>query len=358
MAETRAASGLTPQQWDDKYFVEDIQDGPFSDLYGDGENSAIQIKEDLSKKKGDTITFGLLNRLVNDATEGTETLEGREEDLISRSHLVTINKRRHGVLVPEMEEQRSAISLREAAKPALKTWSMENTRDRIIRALGSINGVAYASASEAEKDAWLVDNADRVLFGAARSNNASNDHSAALATVDSTNDVMTRGSVDLMKRLARTASPKIRPIRDPGNSKQVYIAYAHPYVFRDLQTSLEGIMDDTTAAGQAMKLFEGGDLLWRGVIIKELEDMPVYSAVGNGGINVSPVYMVGAQCVGYAIGRRWKTIEKRFDYDDKAGVALDAIDGFEKLRFGTGTADTDDTKDHGLVTGFFACVAD
>jgi len=51
----------------------------------------------------------------------------------------------------------------------------------VISALGSINGVAYGSASESAKDAWLVDNADRVLFGAAVGNNSANDHSASLA---------------------------------------------------------------------------------------------------------------------------------------------------------------------------------
>ena len=117
-------------------------------------------------------------------------------------------------------------------------------------------------------------------------------------------------------------------------------------------------MDDTTAAGQAMKLFEGGDLMWRGVIIKELEDMPVFSGVGASAINVAPVVLIGAQAIGYGIARRWKTVEKRFDYDDKAGVALDSIDAFAKLTFGSGSADTDDLKDQGVVTGYFAAVAD
>lgn len=358
MAETRAATGLTVEQWDDKFFVEDIQENVFSILYEQGENAAIQVKEDLTKKKGDNINFALLNRLTGDGVEGSNTLEGSEEDLTSRSHNVTVNKRRHGVLVPEMEEQKSAIGLRDAAKPALKTWAQENTRDKIITAMGSINGVAYASASEAEKDAWLVDNADRVLFGAARSNNSSNDHSASLANIDSTNDILTRSAVDLMKRLARTCSPKIRPIQDKGNGKKVYIAYAHPYAFRDLANNLEGVQDDTTAAGQAMKLFEGGDLLWRGVIIKELEDMPVYTGVGASSIDVAPVYLIGAQAIGYATAKRWKSIEKRFDYDDKAGCAIEAIDGFSKLTFGTGAGDTDDRKDYGIVTGYFAAVAD
>jgi hypothetical protein len=34
------------------------------------------------------------------------------------------------------------------------------------------------------------------------------------------------------------------------------------------------------------------------------------------------------------------------------------FDGIAKLRFGTGSGDTDDTKDHGVATGYVAAVAD
>lgn len=358
MADTRAATGLTVEQWDDEFFVEYIQEGQFSILYGEGENSIIQVKENLTKKKGDTINFALLNRLVQDATEGTDVLEGNEEAMDSRSYSLTVNKRRHAVRTAEMDEQKSAISIRSAHKSALKTWADEDTRDRIIAAMHSKNGVAYASASEAQKDAWLVDNADRVLFGAARSNASSNDHSTSLANIDATNDILKRTSVDLMKRLATTASPKIRPYKDAGNGKRYYVVYAHPYCFRDLANDLEGVMDDTTANGQAAKLFEGGDLMWHGCIIKELDDMPVITGVGASSIDVAPVFLLGAQAIGYAVARRWKSISKEFDYGDKVGTAIDAIDAFGKITFGTGAGDTDDLKDNGLVTGYFACVAD
>lgn len=358
MADTRASTGLRVQQWDDQFFIESIQNNIFSELYGTNENAVIQLRQDLTKKKGDSITFALVNRLTNAATTGSNTLEGNEEDMVSRSHRVYIDKRRHGVRTSEMEEQASAIGLREAMKPALQTWAEENTRDKIITALGSVNGTAYASASAAQKNTWLSNNRDRVLFGAAVANHSSYVQATALGTVDSTNDVLKRQSLALMKRLCRTASPKIRPIKDPGNGKKTYIAYAHPYVFRDLRTDLESVLDDTTAAGKAMALFDGGDLIWDGCIIKECEDLPLYTGVGNGGIDVSPVYLLGAQAVGFAIGRRWKSITKEFDYGDKYGCAIDGIDGIEKLRFEFGAEDSGNYRDNGVVTGFFAAVAD
>jgi N4-gp56 family major capsid protein len=360
MANTAAATGLTVQQWDDKFFTEYIQNHPFRPYMGSDENSIFQIKEDLTAKKGKYVTFALVNKLNGDGVTGSQTLEGNEEDLNSRSFRVMVNKRRNGVVVPEIDEQYSAIGLRDAAKPVLKTWAEEKDIDRIYRGLYSFNGVAYASASEAEKDAWLVDNADRVLFGAAKSNNSSNDHSASLANIDNTNDKLTPGALSLMKRMAFAATPKIRPIRLEKNNKRWLIAFAHPLCFRDLKnnTTLTQAQREVTLEMQNNKLFQGGDVEWDGIIVHECDGLPTLTGVGAGGIDVGGVFLCGAQAMGLAIAKRWVTKEQVRDYGDKPGVAIEAIDGLEKMLFGSGSADTDDLKQHGVVTGYFAAVAD
>lgn len=360
MADTTAASGLTPQQWDDEFFVEYIQNHPFKAYMGKDENSIFQLKEDLTVKKGNKVTFALVNRLTGDGVTGSQTMEGNEESLESRSFGVTVNKRRNAVRVAEIEDQYSAISLREAAKPALRTWADEKDIDRIYRALYSFNGTAYASASEAAKDAWLVDNADRVLFGAAKSNNSSNDHSASLLNIDNTNDKLTPGALSLMKRMAFSATPKIRPLRLAGNNKRWLVAFAHPLCFRDLKanSTMTQAQREVVITDQNNKLFQGGDVEWDGIIVHECDGMPTLTGVGNGGIDVGAVFLCGAQAVGMAMARRWKTATKEFDYGDKYGCEISAIDGLEKMLFGSGAADTDDLKQNGVVTGYFAAVAD
>lgn len=133
MADTVAATGLRVQQWDDKFFAEYIQKNPFAKYQGRDENSIIQVKEVLTKKNGDRLTFALINRLTNDPTTGSSTLEGNEEDMTSRSHLLTVNKRRNAVRVAEMEEQKSAIDLRDGVRRTLMDWSMEDTAIRSSR---------------------------------------------------------------------------------------------------------------------------------------------------------------------------------------------------------------------------------
>lgn len=360
MTETTAATGLTVQQWDDKFFVEHVQKNRFAGEMGTDENAIIQVKEDLKQKKGDSVTFALVNRLTGAGVTDGSPLEGNEEEMDSRSHKVTINERANGVRSSSWDNQISAIDLRKAAKATLKTWAMESTRDQVIAALGSINGVAYGSASEANKDAWLVDNADRVLFGAQVANNSSNDHSASLANIDNTNDKLTASAASLMKRIAKTANPKIKPLRSDDSGRDFYVMYVPSLVFRDLKadSTISQAQREVSLKMQNEKLFKGGDLEWDGIIFKEIEDIGVLSGVGAASIDVAPVYLCGAQAVGYGIASRWKSAEETFDYGRKKGCAIMEMGGFEKLIFGSGSNDTDDTKDHGVVTGFFASVAD
>lgn len=363
MTLTTAATGLTVEQWDDKFFMEHLTQNRFAGEMGTSQNAIIQVKEDLSKKKGDSIHFALVNKLTGAGVTNGGALEGNEEALDSRSFKLTIMERAHAVASMTWDNQISAIDLRKAAKMALSDWSMENTRDQIIEALGSINGVAYGTATEAQKDAWLVDNADRVLFGAAKGNNSSNDHSASLANIDNTSDKLTPGAISLMKRMAATASPKIRPVTDTHakNGRKYYTLYVPSLIFRDIanDSTIVQAQREVSLSAENSRLFKGGDLLWDGVIIKEIEDIAIISGAGATGIDVGPVYLCGAQAVGYGVAQRWKSAEETREYGRLKGCAIMEMGGFEKITFGTNAStDTGDLKDHGLVTGYFAAVAD
>lgn len=359
MADTTVATGLTVQQWDDKFFTEYFQENRFNSEMGTSENSIIQVKQDLTKKKGDSITYALINRLIGAGVTEADTLEGNEEALDSRSFKLTVTQRRHAVRVSDYDNQLSAISLRDAGRVALMDWAQEDTRDRIITALGSINGTAYGSAAAGARNTWVVDNVDRVLFGALVGNYSAT-HATAVANVDSTDDKLTVSAASLMKRIALTANPKIRPIRSTSTGRRYYIMYVPPLVFRDLKTdsTITQAQRDVGLRMQNEKLFQGGDVEWDGIIFKEIDDIAVLTGVGAASIDVAPVYLCGAQAVGYGIARRWNTVTEDFDYDDKHGIAVREFGNFAKLTFGSGSGDTDDLKDHGIVTGFFASVAD
>jgi N4-gp56 family major capsid protein len=361
MAETIVPSGLTVQQWDERYFREYLNQNFFKQFMGTGSSKMIQVKEDLTKKPGDSVTFTLVNKLTGTAKNSTDALEGAEEDADLRSQQVTVREYSHAVRFSKFEAQKTAIDLRQAHRDVLMDWNMELDRDNIITALGSINGTAYASASEAAKDAWLVDNTDRVLFGAAISNHGV-DHSAALANVDATNDKLTPDAISLMKRIAKTANPKIRPMRAKSSigSSDGYVLFAPTQMVRDLAANSTFLQANRDARNRGMDnpLFTGADYVWENVYIYEIEDIPSLGAVGNSSAVVRPCYLCGAQALGMAWAMRPQTVEEEFDYKRKVGLAVKQWYKVEKMRFGSGTNDTDDLKDHGVVTGYFAAAAD
>jgi N4-gp56 family major capsid protein len=364
MADTNAASGLTVQQWDDKFFTEYLTENRFSGEMGTNEASIIQVKEDLTKKAGDSVTFALVNKLNQAATTGSATLEGNEERMDTRSFRLYVDKRRNAVRVSEMEEQRSAIGLRNAARAVLKDWSMKDTESMVIQALASINGTNYADASESEKDAWLTDNTDRVYFA---SEYAGTDHSAGLAELDTSADLITAADLSKMKYKALvTASPKIRPIRSAENGRHYFIVYLDPRLMRDLKAEsnspIIAAQRESVKEMENNRLFQGGDLLWDGLIIKEIHQMydelvTPFTNVGASSAEVGCAFLCGAQAVGAAYAKRWTSKTEEFDYGDKHGVAIESIYGIKKMQFGSGSTDTADLKDHGLITGYFAVSA-
>lgn len=360
MALTPAVAGLTPQIWDDKFFTSYVRANQFSKYMGTSENSIIQVKEDLTKKNGDKVTFALVNDLTGAGVSGSTALEGAEEALGSRSATVTVALSRNGVVVHEWDEQKSAIDLRNAARPQLKSWLLKKDRTDILAALASVNGVAFGSATEAQRDAWLDDNYDRILFGAAAGNTDSSggtvayDYSDSLAAVDNTSDKLTKGVVSLAKRMCRAASPAIRPIEVDGRGEW-YILFAQRYAFRDLKADLASTFASAEVRGKDNPLFNDGDLIYDGVIIKEIPEM---ATVSNGTIACAQNFLCGAQALGYAWAQRPTTRTEMRDYGALHGVAIQQIRGVAKLQFGKGSSDTADLVDHGVFTVWTAGVAD
>ncbi len=358
MADTRAIANLTPEQWDDKFFTEYLTENRYAGEMGTSENDIIQVKESLTTKAGDRVNFALVNKLTQDAVTGRGTMEGHEEDMGTRSYELVVDKRRNAVRVAEIDEQFSAISLRDAAKFVLKDWSLKDTEKLIEQSLGAINGVAFAAADATQRDAWLVDNRDRTVFG---SGYAGVDHSAGLAelTAATATEWLTTAHIDTMKLYAMTrANPKVRPTRSAANGRSYYTLYAHPLAFRDLKRDSK-ITDAQKGASLEMennRIFQGGDLLWNGVIIKEAHGLyDTMTITGEGDSStVVPAFLCGAQAIGAAYARRWRTKTEEFDYGDKHGVEISAIYGIGKMQYGSGAGDRDDLKDHGVVTGWFA----
>ena len=362
---TAARAGLVPKAWSDRFFVEYVRKSQFARYMGTGMSSMIQVREDLTRKNGDTVVFASVRRLVGAGVTGNQVLEGNEELLNARSLGLPVGVIRHAVAVSECDEQKSIIDLLDAARDALQVWALEKMRADVILSLTAMTAdgdtqIPYASATAGQRNTWLVNNSDRVLFGASTANAVSGVMATALATVDATNDKLSAAVVSLAKRKAKNANPRIRPIT-VKDDQEWFIMFADSYAFRDLQMDqvIVNSRQYAAARGEDNPLFTGGDIIWDGVIVKEIPELTQISGVGASGINVGTALLCGAQALGVAWAQRTKTTTNVRDYGFFTGVGVSEIRGIGKLRFGT-DASVDGTapKDAGMLTVFVSLVAD
>jgi N4-gp56 family major capsid protein len=370
MADTVLATASQVQKWDSQFFIEYIRDSGFMPYMSRGANNVICAKYELTSS-GKTINIPLVTNLSGVGVTGSTALEGAEEAMNNYNHPISIDWLRNGVLLTKDQEHYTEMDMRAAAREILQNWAMDGLRDSIIAALNSkwavTSGtigtqVAYASATEAQKDLWLDRNVDRVLFGAAKSNistsapagGATRDHSASLLNVDSTNDLLNAAAVRLLKRIAKTASPAIRPIRVNGRmNREYYVLFCGTNTFRDIKgdtTVLAANRDARARDVETNPIFQDGDLIYDGVVIREIPEIPTLGAVGNTSAIVEPVFLCGAQAVGVAWGQEPKSTTDSRDYGFRRGVGIEEARGVSKMVF--------NNKDHGVVTGYFAAPAD
>jgi N4-gp56 family major capsid protein len=363
---TPARQGLTPLIWDSEFFTEYVRKNQFARYMGTTMGAMIQVREDLTRKAGDTVVFPTVRRLVGAGVTGNTVLEGNEEILNARSLNLVVSAFRHAVAVSDWDEQKSVIDLREAAREALMVWELEKMRNDIITSLEGITAdgnvqVSYGAATAAQRNTWMVNNADRVLFGVSKSNAVSGVMATALATIDSPTDKMSAAIITLAKRIARTASPRIRPI-SVNDDEEWFVMFIPSLPFRDLMQDpvIINAMQYAWERGRDNPLFTAGDIIYNGVIIREVPEMPIIPGAGAGGTtDVAMSALCGAQALGVAWAQRMKSTTNTRDYGYMHGVGIQEMRGIGKLRFGVDpTVDTSKPVDAGIVSVFTTAVAD
>lgn len=355
MADTTVGADNVVSQWEDKYFVEYVRDNLFSPYMGTTENAVIQVLDKLTNNAGGDATISLVGRLTGAGVSGNTKLEDAEEDMGNYGHKIEVEYARNGVLITDREQQRTTIQLLNAARTVLMNWSLDHTRDLTIdalRAVGTADGenIDYDTASEANKDAWLGNNLDRILFGDALGNTSGTDHSASLLAVTAAM-TMSAAIVSLAKRLAKKADPHIRPTRVNG-SEEWFVMFHNSNSFRDLKNDsvMQSANREAWTRGRTNPIFRDGDLLYDGVINREIPEIPSYGAVGATTAEVGGSYLCGAQAIGVEYATRWATAQESRDYGFRNGVAVGADYGIEKLFY--------QTSQNGIVTVYTGAADD
>lgn len=383
MAQTQVETNNRLVRYTRDIYREFVRDNMFSPYMGTSINAIIRLKEELTNG-GEQMNIPLVTRLKGRGV-GSGTLVGNEERIDNYGMRLWIDWARHAVATKKSEEQKDSADIFGEAKPLLTEWGQERQRDDIIQALmalpsasepvglGSdvgqtVNGILYENASASERNAWNVANSDRVLYGSAVSNyNAT--HATALGTLDPTNDRLTKGVIGLAKRTAKLADPHIKPFK-VRQGYEYYVLFAGTNAFRDAKTSLETINKDARAReANGMDnnpLFQDGDLLYDGVIIREVPEISQFvtnvwtslTTAGDSSGRVEPYFLCGQQAAVLGWGQRPKaTFRKEDDYGFIKGVGTEMAYGVSKM-FKKHPMDGSSLKQWGVVTGFVSAPVD
>ena len=380
MAETILATALERQVWVTSYFQEYVRQSRFmpymtnSDLNKGG---IILTKFQKEEEAFRTVNIPFIGRLKSTGVTGATVLDGVEEELTNYNCPITIDWRRNGVRLPKSTTFRTEINLWDASKDALKVWESEKLRDDIIHAMCAVivdaNGtqVLFDQATAANQNTWVAANSDRVLFGANISNYSAT-FATAMGNVASGNTA-SASIMSKLKRIAKNADPHIRPFRaTEGDGREFYVAFHGSRTFRDLKLDTTIVNANTQARAReslGMKdnpLFQDGDLLYDGVIHREIPEIDTYCAsfgattfqggtgfTGTGGSSgdVRPVFLCGGGSVGIAWGQEpTPRTDMIKDYGFRPGVAIEELLGVKKINF--------NSVQNGIVTGFLAATAD
>jgi hypothetical protein len=382
MASSTISTANQVTRFKKKVLREYVRGGRFEPVIGTDENKVIQVVKELKK-----CSLPLIGKLGGAGVRGSSQLSGSEQALSNYAYTLQPTYLRQGVLIDNEEREKSEFDLFKEAKPALMNWMMETKRDQMIQAFGAIEagGTYYnyggveasgatgsSAASAANMDTWNTNNQDRIIYGTTKTSTAG-DHTTSLSGIAST-EVMSSDLVELMKRMAQDADPLIRPIMVKGDEPW-YILYLGKYAFRDLRddATLLASMQNSLARNKDNPLFAGGDLLWDGVIIKELPDLDKFidstgsglwdgvwganatgDSLATGGTSsarVSVGFFCGAQALGFGIGRTASMKRrKEDDYEHLNGIAISAKHDIKKTFY--------NNKQHGMLTSFHAAALD
>lgn len=359
MAITRTHVNNQIIKWRKRIYREWRRGNLFSPYMGESPTAVIQVANEL-KDGGDILSVPIVSALRGPGVS-TGPLVGNEEKIANYGMRLWVDWSRNAVLLTRAQMRKSAFEQLEIVRPLLSEWQNALLRDEIVLAfhalpseappanLGNeatagqrVNGILYSDATAAQKNAWLTANFDRVLFGALESNQVAGNMASSLSNVDDTADKASAAILLHAKRIARRTTPGITPYRsEEAQGREYFVAFAGSNAFRDLAAdpAIQRANENARAReGNGMDrnpLFQDGDLLYRGIIIREVPEIDEFATIpgaGAGGIDVAPIFLCGQNALTVGWGQMPRPTERREDdYGFLIGRGVESVYGIGKV---------------------------
>ncbi|MDD4479641.1 MAG: N4-gp56 family major capsid protein [Mesotoga sp.] len=318
-------NALTKKLWEEKLFRDMVKESYFSRFMGSGSDTIVQVKDALTKSKGDEVTFGIRMRLSGTGVTDGQVLEGAEEALVTYDDKVTLHQYRHAVRDNgALDRQRAMFDIEAESVQALSDWGSEK-----------IDSLAFDA---------ILDSPTRIFYKTSSGSTSTTTAATAKAALTAADGKITPAFVSYIKAYAkgggsRTIVP-IRPVKVEG--KNYYVLLVHPDAVYDWKNdpTVQQFLREAEVRGPTNPLFTGAVAIYDGVVIHEHENIPIDDDGGSGAISWSKGVFMGAQSLVWAWGKRVETVQKKFDYDNEWGHAWGIIAGtnqhvFNSLDYGS-----------------------
>ena len=347
-----------------------IHSSILSRFMGDGDDAALRIMPDLTRRAGDTLDYMLRLKLIGPGVLGFDQLQGNEVQMNFVSDSFAINDLAQAVNVKgQMTLQRVPWSMRKEAKALLQQWLTERMNvcccnQLAGNTLGSGLGVTGVSAGDLR---YMGINAGQppsnTTLGGIRQIFPTGITAESSLTSSGTNGAnqLQLYMINQAVTKAKTALIPIRPI--VVNGEPFYVLTCHPYAINDLKNETgEGtwqhlqlqVMNSGTDYVKDNPLFTGAIGMYHRTIIHEDSSVPfgdttqisgtsqlgtTLGAVAAGTTNVARNIFMGANAGVVAFGRHtsWpsqvKWVEVAQDYNRQLGVSCELVFGLKKSWF-------------------------
>ena len=356
-----------------------VRQNLFSPYMGEDMGAIIRIRRELTDA-GNQMNIPLVAALSGPGV-GSGPLVGNEEKIDDYGMRLWIDYARNAVVSNKSARRKDSASVFDEARSLLGDWGKSKQRDEIVDALYAlpsesapinldsaagqrVNGIQFQAATAAQRNTWVNDNVDRVLFGQVISNWTST-FLGSTNNLDTTNDRCNRQAMRLLKRIAKNAIPKLRPYKTE-DGREYFVAFHGTRTFRDLKQDLETINKDARPReGNGVSknpIFQDGDLLDDGVIHREVPEIdtrvPAYydTAGASGTTAVRPVWMCGQGALAFGWGQMARPTQRdETDYQFLKGLGVEMAYGVGKM-FKKTIAGA--LKEWSIATAFFAAAPD
>ena len=320
-------------------------------------NALIQVKMDLSRERGDTITFPMLAplsgngraQLATAVTGSPRAIEGNEEAINSYSYSITLLEWAHAVrTIGKLMERQTAFSVSDSMTAALGLWWARILDRTTYKAMA---GLAQADAASVAILAASVPS--RKISGGCSAGTFSYTSGATADSSLGQTDYMCFEIIDTARQLAQvdTSGPTMRPIIVDGD--EMYFMFMSSQQATDLRNDAGASVNMTwkeaqmhaNVRGRNNPIFKNALGFYRDVALFEYPFIDVATTggkrTGAGGATPAELFdgtdafasgvighralFCGAQAAIHAYGSMPKMVDETFEYKTQTGRSLQNI---------------------------------